>query len=261
MTDKKAQALEALGEMKLAIMDVTLKDTDGMAAVLRLLTPAHKLVTVGQQFFEDGMKEAANAAAALLDDPPKDPGCVVCGLVKSKEPTVRQSFDTDRMNVFYFCNACRPKPQQPPVPAWEDEEVAPSSFSKLSAEAMAKQQEAREFFERVKELLDRITYRSGYKIEVGQDDTYGDRTYFQIVCWRPDTHTGSYSWGYGGKRYLSQHMTDSEIFRQIFGACASYEEHEVREGFKVDGKRVFGPHIDVNALATVADELDVRSEK
>lgn len=83
-------------------------------------------------------------------------------------------------------------------------------------------------------------------------------TYIQILCGRPDTFTGEYGIGTGGKRYLSPRQSDSEIVRAIWGAFLGYQEHEAREAFTYKGKRIYGPHIDVEALVEVADRIEQR---
>lgn len=94
--------------------------------------------------------------------------------------------------------------------------------------------------------------RPGF-LEVGHDD-YG--VFVQVLCSRKDTNTGEEVLGRGGKRYLRADQTDSQIVRQIFGAFLAYEEHEIREAFLYRGKRIFGPHLDVEALVEVADRVD-----
>lgn len=64
----------------------------------------------------------------------------------------------------------------------------------------------------------------------------------------------------GRKWWLSPHMTASEVVRTAFMACLAYEEHELREFFTWRGARVFGPHLDVEALVEVADCEDRRRE-
>lgn len=94
------------------------------------------------------------------------------------------------------------------------------------------------------------------------NDDDGEYAYAQI--WvelrtrRPDTFTGEFKTGYGGRRYLPRHATTSQIVRILFGACMAYEEHEVREAFRYQGARIFGPHIDITALADVADRIEQR---
>lgn len=120
--------------------------------------------------------------------------------------------------------------------------------------------DAAAFIKRVQEIVADIDYRpDGYRwrIEVDNNDPDG-RVFIQLEHYRPDTFTGEMKWGGGGKSYLSPYMTVSEIVRRALGAAIAYEEHEVREEFKYKGVRIFGPHIDVEALVEVAERLDVR---
>jgi hypothetical protein len=52
----------------------------------------------------------------------------------------------------------------------------------------------------------------------------------------------------GRKFYLSPHMTDEEILQTALLAVILFEEHEVRERFTFDGKRIFSPHKSLAAL-------------
>lgn len=119
-------------------------------------------------------------------------------------------------------------------------------------------EEAREFYLRVRGIADDISYKKGYRLAVEFDQTHGTRVYLQAQCYRPDTLTGIMGWGRGGKMYLSPHMTDSEIVQGAFGLFKAYEEHECREFFMYQGKRVYGPHISVEALLEVADRTTYR---
>jgi hypothetical protein len=109
--------------------------------------------------------------------------------------------------------------------------------------------------DRIQALTDEIELRPGYRLRV-QGDHRG--VFIQIQCWRPDTTTNVYDWGYGGKYYVSQYAIDSEIISACYGLYEGYDRHECRESFKWRGRRIFGPHIDVQALWTVAETLDVR---
>lgn len=116
-----------------------------------------------------------------------------------------------------------------------------------------------EFERRVYELVRQISYREGYAILIQRDKrAEGGRLYLQVEHVRRDARTGEVGLGRGGKAYLSPAMTDSEVVRKAFQLCLAYEEHEVREHFLFRGRQVFGPHIDVEALWTVAEETDVR---
>lgn len=86
------------------------------------------------------------------------------------------------------------------------------------------------------------------------------RWYYQIRCWRPDTFTGEMGWGGGRKAYLSPHMVRSELVRLAFGLYLAYVEHEAREGFQWRGRRVFGPHIDVESMWEVAECYEARDD-
>lgn len=120
------------------------------------------------------------------------------------------------------------------------------------------------FHERVCALLDRVIYKPerNYKFMITnspEDVFYTNRAEVELRTERPDTFTGEFGTGYGGRRYLTPDMTDSQIVRTLFGACIAYEEHEVREAFQFDGKRIFGPHISIDALASIADEIEKRA--
>lgn len=62
----------------------------------------------------------------------------------------------------------------------------------------------------------------------------------------------------GRKWYVSWRATDSEITQTCLKAVLTAEEHEAREKFLVDGRAVFGPHIDVSFLHSIANMLDAR---
>lgn len=121
-----------------------------------------------------------------------------------------------------------------------------------------------EFEARLLRLTSRISLGMQCRLKIGVDDTVPikyARYYLQIECWRMDVITKEMGFGYGGKGWLSPHMTDSEIFQIAFGLFKGYWEHEARENFEIDGLRPFGPHIATEALLTVAKKVDVRSVK
>jgi hypothetical protein len=62
----------------------------------------------------------------------------------------------------------------------------------------------------------------------------------------------------GRKWKLSFHMTRSEIVQTALKAVLTAVEHEVREQFLYRGKPIFGPHLDVDRLWDIAEDLDVR---
>lgn len=110
-----------------------------------------------------------------------------------------------------------------------------------------------------------VYVREGYRWRIKRDVEDPDgRVFIQLQHYRPDAVTGEMKWGGGGKRYLSTYMTPSEIARQAFALAKDYEEHEVREFFRyrptleAEPRAIFGPHIAIDSLWDVADELDVR---
>lgn len=109
----------------------------------------------------------------------------------------------------------------------------------------------------MRHILANIKYKDGYYFDLKQD-AEGDRWYVQIAFLRPDIVTGIEGWGYSGKRYVTKHMSKSEFVALCMGTVLALEEHEAREMFRYRGRRVFGPHIDVDALWEVARRIDVR---
>lgn len=77
-----------------------------------------------------------------------------------------------------------------------------------------------------------------------------------IVTKRPERQ-------YTRKWLLSSAMTRSEIVQTCFKLVMTSMEHRAREGFTYRGKRVFGPHFDVDALWQIcADKrFDVRANQ
>jgi hypothetical protein len=84
---------------------------------------------------------------------------------------------------------------------------------------------------------------------------------FYLQCIAPDrfdVDDRGMSAGHGGKLYLSPFAIESEIVQASFGLIKGYFEHEVREHFRYKGKRVYGPHLDINALLEIADRTAAR---
>ncbi len=135
-------------------------------------------------------------------------------------------------------------------------------MSMLDVDSPIHTTEDAEFLERLMELASRVEFGMKCKIKIGRDNEIPNgRYYFQIACWRMDVITKKDGWGFGGKAYLSRHMTDSELFQIMFGLYKGYWEHEARENFTIDGVRPFGPHISTEALISVSRQVDVRSAK
>lgn len=57
---------------------------------------------------------------------------------------------------------------------------------------------------------------------------------------------------------LSPHMVKSEVVATCFKCCMTSMEHRARETFTYRGRRIYGPHFDVEALWGIASKVDVR---
>lgn len=111
--------------------------------------------------------------------------------------------------------------------------------------------------DRLRNIVKDVNYKENYSLICAREEI-GGRVYIQVKCYRPCVYTGEWEHGYGGKIYLSPHMTDGEIVRKAFQAFLGYEEHECREFFTYKGARVFGPHIHIDALVEAAGHLEHR---
>lgn len=49
-------------------------------------------------------------------------------------------------------------------------------------------------------------------------------------------------------------MTDDEVVKTAYCAFEAAVKHEVMEGFKVDGKILFNPHMNFEALLSISDK-------
>lgn len=84
--------------------------------------------------------------------------------------------------------------------------------------------------------------------------------HLQVGMFRRDTYTHQQEYGWGGKAYVSLHSTDDEIVKKVFGLALDYLEHEAREGFKYKNKRIFGPHISLEALMQASGHTTYRKQ-
>lgn len=78
----------------------------------------------------------------------------------------------------------------------------------------------------------------------------------------PDIQTNDPTDQHTRKWYISEHMVVSEIVQTALLCVLTSAEHRVREHFLYKGKRVFGPHFDVEALHEIAVQkrLDYRGK-
>jgi hypothetical protein len=88
------------------------------------------------------------------------------------------------------------------------------------------------------EILARVTPGSG-KFRCG---IMAGGAFIQYAKETPCSQTGQRTTQRGRKWYISRFMTEDEIFRTCLLAVRVFEEHEVYERFRVDGRRYLGPH-------------------
>ena len=81
-----------------------------------------------------------------------------------------------------------------------------------------------------------------------------------MIVTRPDTFTGEKATVTLTSRPLTLSAAgtsdESSLVRTAFGLYKSFTEHEAREAFAYNGRRVFGPHISVEALWGAARHLE-----
>ena len=147
-----------------------------------------------------------------------------------------------------------------------DHIVTQQSADELIEELLAalEQQYAtpRESIDRYYRIAGKVTLAPNFRVLIRQDqETPFGRWYYQIQCHRIDVISGIWGEGFSGKAYLTPHASDNELVQTIFGLYKGYWEHEARESFQWNGRRVFGPHIATQALWDVARRVDIRSAK
>ncbi len=109
--------------------------------------------------------------------------------------------------------------------------------------------------QQMQDILALVDYKTDWAFHIGVMGT-GDiivSTYMQVQF-----IAGGETWR-GRKWLLSPHMTEGEVVQTALMACLAAEEHEAREAFRYKGKALFGPHLSLQALLQVADDVAVRA--
>lgn len=73
----------------------------------------------------------------------------------------------------------------------------------------------------------------------------------------PTGEDSTFGWQRGSRQWVSPAAKESDIFRMMLAMLIAFDEHETREAFLVDGVRVFGPHVTIDALKHVAHVTEV----
>ena len=111
-------------------------------------------------------------------------------------------------------------------------------------------------------ILALVTYKDWtfYVEERPSDEPSLPTYYMQVRFPDADLVTGQIETQHGRKWILSRHMTRSEVVATAFKAVMTAEEHETREKFRYRKRMVYGPHIDVEALAQTCRHLELRDD-
>lgn len=108
--------------------------------------------------------------------------------------------------------------------------------------------------EQMEEAIDEVRYKD-WSIYINADEN--GSLFMQVAFFAPN------EWGVpelqqGRKWLLSKHMTKSEIVQTALKAVLTAEEHEARENFMYRGRKVFGPHVYIDALWDACDTVTYR---
>jgi hypothetical protein len=112
-------------------------------------------------------------------------------------------------------------------------------------------------FPRVKKLIKKIEARIldtliTFRVEKDNEFPNG-RIFIQPTYFARCTKSNQTKNWHGRKWYLSRHMTDDEIIKTAFAAFEGAVKHEVLEGFRINGKALFNPHTNYEALLEISD--------
>lgn len=108
-------------------------------------------------------------------------------------------------------------------------------------------------------LLKEVEFEN-YRFVVGHSQA---GMYLQAKYLEPDIVTGAPETQSTRKWILSEHMTRSEVVQTAFKCCLTSMEHRAREMFKYKGKRIFGPHYNIDSLWEICNKenFDVRPKE
>jgi hypothetical protein len=96
-----------------------------------------------------------------------------------------------------------------------------------------------------------------YTFAVTKSETTG-AVYLAATYLEPDTVTGLVETQHTRRWFLSPAMGRSEIVATAFKCALTSMEHRTREWFLYNGRAVYQPHYDVDALWEICEERQVR---
>lgn len=121
-------------------------------------------------------------------------------------------------------------------------------------------------FDEIKAIVSRIGMscfgtRFGIKTSVDLEFPDSQRVFIQVIYIAKCNKTGELKEWHGRKWYLSKYMTADEVVKTAYTAFESAVKHEVMEGFLVDGKILFNPHVSFEELLKISDLEVSRASK
>lgn len=94
-----------------------------------------------------------------------------------------------------------------------------------------------------------------FDLRIARDQKFNRGRFFIQVTYKAKCNkTGKLQNWHGRKWYLSEHMTDDEVVKTAFAAFKATVEHEIMEGFKVNGITLFNPHINYLSLLSISNQ-------
>lgn len=124
---------------------------------------------------------------------------------------------------------------------------------------------AKTFIDNVRDLLGRVTMScldKKFYIVIEYDRKYENkdfmfmypRVYIQVRYTSLCTKTDKIEDWKGRKWYLSEHMTNDEIVKTAYCGFEAAVKHEIMEGFKIDDKILFNPHVNFEELLLITNK-------
>jgi hypothetical protein len=95
------------------------------------------------------------------------------------------------------------------------------------------------FHWRVMGLVDKVGGFSPGRIHV--TELQQSHAIIQFASELPDTHTGFVGLQWGREWVIRPNMSDAQIVNTMLKAVLTFAEHEIRENFTFEGKRIFEP--------------------
>lgn len=80
-----------------------------------------------------------------------------------------------------------------------------------------------------------------FEFRAAKVDTMSDLVQVRVVAIRPCNNTGVLDEQYGRPWLIQGQDSDDAILNTLLLAVLTFEEHEIREGFKFDGKALYEP--------------------